>query len=64
MLSRPQIRLLQLAVNWATGSKLKDDGKYGKKTVDAVKDLQKKNGLPVNGCYGNKCQKVIKTMKK
>lgn len=61
---RPQIIRVQQALNWAFDINLKEDGKYGKKTVEVVEDLQRKSGLPVNGCYGSKCQAVIKKMKK
>ena len=61
---RDQIELVQKALNWAIGSGLVTDGKYGKKTKAAVEKLQQKNKLPVNGCFGNKCLAVIQNMKK
>lgn len=61
---KDQIMLIQKALNWAIGSGLVIDGEYGKKTKGAVEKLQRKNNLPVNGCYGKKCQSVIKNMKK
>ena len=61
---KEQIRLVQKVLNWAIGSGLVIDGKYGLKTQIAVEKLQKKYKLPVNGCFGNKCLTVIKNMKK
>lgn len=61
---KEQIRRVQNVLNWAIGSGLVIDGKYGLKTQIAVEKLQKKYKLPVNGCFGNKCLTVIKNMKK
>lgn len=59
-----QIKLVQKALNWAIGCGLVIDGQYGMKTQMAVKKLQRQYSLYENGCYGNKCQSVIKNMKK
>ena len=40
------------------------DGKYGEKTADLQKKLQKKYDLTVNGKFGDKSLKVCKNMKK
>lgn len=61
---RADIQRLQKAVNWAIGSALIIDGEYGEKTRKAVLKLQKAHKLTPNGCYGNKCQSVIKALRK
>lgn len=65
------IKRIQKICNWifkkdiSKGEKVRlaEDGMYGKKTEDRVKDLQKKFNLPVNGCYGKLCQKKVKAYK-
>lgn len=61
---RDQIKLVQKALNWSIGCGLVIDGQYGMKTKAAVEKLQRQYKLYENGCYGNKCQAVIKNMKK
>ena len=61
---KPQIVLVQKALNWALGLDLERDGKYGRNTDKAVEEYQRKNGLPVNGCWGKKCEAVLKKLKK
>lgn len=50
-----QIKRVQALVNWVMGGSLKVDGKYGQKTSDEVKRMQKKFGLPMNGKFGSLC---------
>ena len=59
-----QIKRVQKLLNWAMNGNLKVDGKYGEKTADLQKKLQKKYKLPVNGKFGDKSLKVCKNMKK
>ena len=49
------IKRVQKLVNWILDRNLAVDGAYGTKTSEAVKDLQRKFGLPVNGCFGRLC---------
>lgn len=60
-----QIKRLQDTLKWA-GYHIADKeyGKYLETTRDAVKSLQKDNGLPINGMYGIKCLTTIKNMKR
>ena len=65
---KPQIKLLQALLNWvfqdeiASGklSALKIDGEYGPLTDKRVERLQRDHDLVVNGCYGKKCEAVVK----
>lgn len=59
-----QIKRVQKLVNWALDIDITVDGKYGTKTADAVKKLQQKFKLSVNGCFGEKCLKKCKELKK
>lgn len=59
-----QIKRVQKLVNWVLSIDLATDGKYGKKTADAVEKLQEKFKLPVNGCFGEKCLEKCKAYKK
>lgn len=59
-----QIKRVQKLVNWALGINITVDGKYGAKTADAVKKLQQKFKLSVNGCFGEKCLEKCKELKK
>lgn len=59
-----QIKRVQKLLNWAMNGNLVVDGKYGEKTADLQKKLQKKYDLPVNGKFGDKSLKVCKNMKK
>lgn len=62
-----QIKRIQSFLNWAIGSKLSEDGKYGEKTCTAVKEFQKDNGFPVkeqDGKFGPKTLAKAKTVTK
>lgn len=59
-----QIKRIQRLVNWALDANLTEDGIYGQKTFEAVKKLQQKFKLPVNGCFGEKCLEKCKELKK
>ena len=61
---KDQIRLVQRLLNFVTGSKLTDDGKYGKKTKEACSKAQTKFGVPVNGCFGKLTLSKCKSFKK
>ena len=54
-----EIKWLQWHLN-KHGYKLKEDGIYGRKTLEAVKDFQKKNGLVVDGLVGPKTKAALK----
>lgn len=58
------IKRVQNVVNFVMGFNLKPDGKYGEQTDKAVTKMQQRFGLPVNGCFGNKCLKVAKEYRK
>lgn len=60
---RPQIKLIQRFLNWY-GADLTEDGKYGKKTKEAVTDFQKDMRLSQNGCFGMKCLEKAKTVRR
>lgn len=47
-----QVKYLQKFLNWYGGYKLDVDGDFGSKTLAAVKDFQKTNGLTVDGLFG------------
>ena len=55
---------LQKFLNWYGNYKLKEDYIFGKLTEDAVKDFQKKEGLVVDGMFGEKSLAKAKTIKK
>lgn len=66
---RDQIKNLQKALNWALkgGSGFEEltiDGKYGKRTRDAVVLYQKVYKLKVDGLWGKQCNEKLKTIKK
>lgn len=48
------VKWVQWELNKVGGYKLKVDGDFGNKTLAAVKDFQKKNGLKVDGIVGPK----------
>ena len=48
------IKNLQKLVNWITGGSIAIDGKYGKKTAEAVKAAQKILGVTEDGLFGRK----------
>lgn len=58
------IKRVQKIVNWVMDFHLTVDGKYGEKTDKAVTKMQQRFGLPVNGCFGNKCLKVARDYRK
>ena len=55
---------LQKFLNWYGNYKLKEDYIFGKLTEDAVKDFQKKEGLVIDGMFGEKSLTKAKTIKK
>lgn len=59
-----EIEKLQKFLNWAIGSKLDTDGKYGEKTEDAVSIFQSKCKLKIDGKFGAKSLKAAKTFRK
>ena len=62
--ARGEIEKLQKFLNWAIGSKLDTDGKYGEKTEDAVSIFQSKCKLKIDGKFGAKSLKAAKTFRK
>lgn len=60
----PNIKRVQKLANWILDRSLKVDGAYGPNTSKAVIDLQKKFGLPVNGCFGKKCLEASRNYQK
>ena len=67
---KAQIKLLQKAVNWALKGvegyvKIKEDGKYGRDTEQAVIFFQTHFKFPdKNGKWGKKCNKKMKEIKR
>lgn len=59
-----QIKRVQQCLNWAIGSKIDVDGKYGKVTENEVKEFQKKYKLPINGKWGYLCNARMKEIKR
>lgn len=64
-----QVKKLQKALNYVTGSTLKIDGVFGRKTENVVMAFQKKYGknppdgkgaLVINGRYGERTKSVLK----
>ncbi len=54
-----EVKWLQWQLN-RHGYKLLEDGIFGPKTLEAVKDFQKKQGLVVDGIVGNKTKAALK----
>ncbi|TDC15760.1 peptidoglycan-binding domain-containing protein [Kribbella albertanoniae] len=54
------IQALQSNLNYCYGSKLAKDGRYGAKTRDAVKAVQKKLKLTADGVYGPQTRSAMK----
>lgn len=59
-----QIKRVQELLKWAGFLKGPADGFYGVETRTAVKRCQKYFKLDVNGCFGQKCLKNLKTLKR
>lgn len=57
---QPQIKQIQLFLNWAVDTKLSISGKYGSDTEKAVKKFQKKTGISADGSWGNETLKKAK----
>lgn len=58
--NKSQVKLLQKALNYATGSKLKVDGVFGRKTENVVMAFQKSVGLTINGRFGDNTRAKLK----
>lgn len=58
------IKRVQRVTNWILERNLKVDGAYGPATHEAVKDLQRKFKLQVNGCFGKKCLEASRNYQK
>ncbi|MFI5730557.1 peptidoglycan-binding protein [Kribbella sp. NPDC051587] len=54
------IQALQSNLNYCYGYKLAKDGRYGAKTRDAVKAVQKKLKLTADGVYGPQTRSTLK----
>lgn len=57
------VRLLQINLNTLCGQNLKEDGKFGEKTEEAVKNLQRvffKSPEAIDGIYGPKTYECLK----
>ncbi|WP_405062061.1 peptidoglycan-binding protein [Kribbella sp. NBC_01505] len=54
------IAALQSNLNYCYGSKLAKDGRYGAKTRDAVKAVQKKLRVTADGIYGPQTRSAMK----
>lgn len=59
-----EITKMQDFMNWAIGAKLKNDGKYGEKTEDAVRIFQSRCNLKIDGKFGTNSLKAAKTFRK
>lgn len=59
-----QVVYLQRFLNWCLNINLKDDGGFGSKTADAVREYQKKYGLTPDGVFGEASLVKAKTIKK
>lgn len=58
------VRSLQAALNDQLGLELETDGKFGDKTLDAVKEFQRRNGLDDDGIVGQKTKDALAGMGK
>lgn len=58
-----QVKRMQAVIKWC-GISVAVDGKYGSKTVSAVKKLQKKLGLKQDGKFGKKTLEKVKKLKR
>ncbi len=58
------VKMIQRFLTWMDLYDGKIDGKYGKKTIAAVKKLQKMAKTPQNGKFGNRCLPYAKKYKK
>lgn len=59
-----QVKKVQRFLAWMNLYDSEIDGIYGEKTVEAVKDLQKKVRTARNGKFGNKCLPWVKKFRK
>lgn len=59
-----EITKMQDFLNWAIGAKLKNDGKYGEKTEDAVRIFQSRCNLKNDGKFGTNSLKAAKEFSK
>ena len=59
-----QIKRVQQVLKWGGFYKGPIDGIYGLETSAAVKKCQKYFNLDINGCFGQKCLKQLKTFKR
>ena len=59
-----QIKRVQEVLKWGGFYKGPVDGIYGLETAAAVKKCQKQFKLDINGCFGEKCLKKLKALKK
>lgn len=57
--SGTHVRYLQECLN-ALGASLVCDGRMGLKTVNALKDFQKRSGIKIDGIYGNASRDALK----
>ena len=57
-----QVKYLQKYLNWYGKYNLDVDGDFGKKTLSAVKDFQKRTGLAVDGLFGKNSLAKAKTI--
>ena len=62
--SGDKVKKLQKYLNWYGNYGLTVDGKCGTKTVNAIKDFQKKEKLTVDGIWGSKSLAAAKKVKK
>ncbi|MBO4452309.1 MAG: N-acetylmuramoyl-L-alanine amidase [Clostridia bacterium] len=58
-----RVKKLQCFLNWFGNYALEVDGSFGKKTENAVKDFQEKEGLEPDGSFGKKSLKKAKEFK-
>jgi len=61
---KPNIKLVQKALNWALDEDIAVDGCYGGDTAKLVRRFQKAHGLEENGCFGKLCLNKLREMKK
>ena len=59
-----QVKYLQHDLNYILGTKLTVDGEFGPKSVEALKQFQKKYKLTVDGVYGTNSYNKMKSLLK